>query len=478
MSTPLIDLMRRAKDLERYGFHTSAHHKGLAFPSDFDLSLDTTETDFSDDLLDPLPGGAIAEAEALAARYWGADGAVFLAGGTTLGIQASVYAMYPGKGRALLWGPCHQAIFHILDLLDIPYDHIPFTLNPITYIKKEEEKNSEQVFSLFLCTSPDYYGRLLDLAEIRDFLDRKGIFFILDKAHGAHLAAEAYYEGRSPRPEADIELISCHKTLPALTGAAIILVKRKDYSPKLRRALRIFSTSSPSLLIAASNDYARAFLETQGKERLASWFQAKAEFVSDLPAPFKVMQAEKSGPYRGQDPLRLVIDTTSYGPGTYLYAKLLQYGLVAEMADLKRVVFILGPAQDPASLKALTEALEEIGRDAYRDLPGAVAWRETAEALDRLYERAPKALRKETHERSDSDSQAVELRALDKLSPGEEDNVLAGELVPYPPGIPIYYSGETLKPEEAQILQNAVELGLSVRGLEEKDDQVLGLFYR
>lgn len=69
-------------------------------------------------------------------------------------------------------------------------------------------------------------------------------------AHGSHLFLTGEY-----RKAFDIAITSFHKNLPALTPAAALLINDDKISDKLRFAMSIFQTSSPSYLVLQSIDY-------------------------------------------------------------------------------------------------------------------------------------------------------------------------------------------------------------------------------
>ena len=76
-------------------------------------------------------------------------------------------------------------------------------------------------------TSPDYLGNTLDIAGIADVCHRRGALLLVDDAHGAYLR----FLSPSRHPidlGADMCCDSAHKTLPALTGAAYLHIRRDD----------------------------------------------------------------------------------------------------------------------------------------------------------------------------------------------------------------------------------------------------------
>ena len=85
-------------------------------------------------------------------------------------------------------------------------------------------------------TRPDYFGRAGALP--------KADLLLVDEAHGAHFKLVGFAAQRR-RLGADLWVQSAHKTLPALTGGAWLLMKDARLYPQLLHLLRMVMTSSP-----------------------------------------------------------------------------------------------------------------------------------------------------------------------------------------------------------------------------------------
>jgi arginine/lysine/ornithine decarboxylase len=103
-------------------------------------------------------------------------------------------------------------------------------------------------------TSPDYFGALCDIWAIAKICREKNAALLVDNAHGAHLGL---FSGLHPMAlGADACCDSLHKTLPALTGAALLHLRDEKKAPLARRRMPLFGSTSPSYLIQLSADYA------------------------------------------------------------------------------------------------------------------------------------------------------------------------------------------------------------------------------
>lgn len=485
---PLAEMLRRARLSECLSFHMPGHLGGRAFAESFRreaLSLDTTETALSDNLLAPRPGGGVRAAEQAAASYYGAGGALLLSQGATLGLQAMLLH-YVGKGgRLLLSGPIHKAVLQAAALLDIVLVSVPSAepeperppLPPEAgpsllenFLKKEKEAG--RTFSAFLCTSPDYYGQMADVPALGRVLKRYGIYFLLDAAHGAHFEACRRFLGDERFTwAADAAVLSLHKTLPAMTGAALLLTARGEDIAPLRRAADIWGSSSPSLLIAASGDYARAYAEFAGEAQLAALLPALEKFRREAGAYYRSgrPEGETAGP---ADPLRICLDVSDYCSGPEAEDYLIKKGIVPEMSDLCRVVFIVSLAAEPSALGQLSRVLKEMAE-------------EMGPASDLSHRRAEQQLR-EAYGRAGRSGREIRLPVPGALVQGAAGGLAAGsrgrqllplreaarralplaaDIVPYPPGVPLFLAGETLRAEDAELLEMLLQRGLAVNGL-------------
>ena len=77
---------------------------------------------------------------------------------------------------------------------------------------------------------------------------------------------------------------SCHKTLPSLTGTAVLHLRDPEDGPRALRLLRRTQTSSPNYVLMMSGDDARAYMEAQGRERLTAVCAAADARGAQLPA--------------------------------------------------------------------------------------------------------------------------------------------------------------------------------------------------
>lgn len=417
MSAPLYEALRRHLALGRAPFHTPGH-KGSpeALPDDL-LRLDLTELPDTGSLYDG--GGPIEQAERLAASLFGTVRTCLSAVGCTLCVQAMFRLAVPRGGRVLCARNVHRSAVGAMALLGIePVWAMPEDLIPAV------EACGADVRAVYV-TSPDYYGRLLNIAAISAACRRKSIPLLVDCAHGAHLMftepkLHPLLSGASMTAD------SAHKTLGVLTGGAWLNISDPRFANGAKEAMALFGSTSPSFPILASLDLAREWLEKHAdafpvlQERVAQIRRLARS--RGIPTP--------EGP---SDPTRLTLETAGIGiTGIQAAERFRAAGVEPEYADRSFVVLIATPFNTEEDFLRLERAV--------RSLPAG-------KPLSKIPPLPPLC------------PSAVPLRQamLEETRPvplSRAAGEVAAEIAcPCPPGIPIVMPGERISKEAAEFLR-------------------------
>lgn len=403
-------------------------HKGESFLGI--ESLDITEIDGADSLYEAC--GIIAESEKNASALFGCD-TFYSTEGSSQCIRAMLYlaqiqAKKDGKKPLIAAGRnAHKAFHSALALLDIDVEWL-YPQNMENYLScniSADEltdflRNAEQKPTAVYLTSPDYLGNMADISAISKVCRENDILLLVDNAHGAYLR----FLPKSEHPMdlgADICCDSAHKTLPVLTGGAYLHISDRlsdKLSPFAKNALSLFGSTSPSYLILQSLDAANAYLDGYSS-RLADF----AEQVGSLKA--RLVKCGYS--LYGDEPLKITVQTKSYGYSGYELEKLLaDKGITCEFGDPDFVVLMLTAENTVQDLQKLESAMISIPR---------------REAIE---EAMPKFHKK---------SRSLSVREA-MLSPSETitasealGRVAAMTSVACPPAVPIVVSGEIIDSE-------------------------------
>ncbi len=254
-------MLKKQARLRHISFHTPGHKRRGA---------DITELAYSDNL--SSPSGCIAAAERDIAAILGAHRSFLLTDGSTAGVLAMLYAARAvGVRKIALCEAAHKSVFNGCALTGI---------EPLLYPEKKQanvpfpytmDELSTQFGNLLaeadalFFTSPNYYGGVADLDNARAYCARRGKLLLVDGAHGGHLHfTKNLYAGAY----ADIWVDGVHKSLPALTQAAIVSARTPTLAEELRLALDIFRTTSPSYPVLASAEYAIKYPRNESLEAI------------------------------------------------------------------------------------------------------------------------------------------------------------------------------------------------------------------
>lgn len=353
----VYDMLQKYLSKGRVSFHTPGHkgHAGL-IAGLASLSCDLTELPETASLFDG--GDAIEQAERLAAEAFGSALTLFSAGGCTLCIQTMLKLAAAG-GRAVFARNCHKSAVNAAALLGItPVWAWPTgEFGQVTARDIEDALKEPDIRAAYI-TSPDYYGNIADIKGISRLCVEAGVPLVVDNAHGSHLGAFGLHPLQLG---ADMSADSCHKTLPVLTGGAMLHIGRAGEPVEFDRAMAkaamaFFGSTSPSFPIIASLDLARDWWARAG----AQAYRLTAEAVEDLR-----QAAERAGTPAlngsGRDPARFTLDLRGTGADGVEAAEFFrERGCEPEYADSGFVVFIITPFNTPDHLHLLCGAVRDL----------------------------------------------------------------------------------------------------------------------
>lgn len=248
---------------DAYPFHMPGHKRQLE-NADFPFSIDITEIDGFDNL--HHPEGCIKEIEEKAAKLYRAERAFLLVNGATGGILSAVKAMTHRGDKVIVARNCHTSVHHAVGLLGlVPEYYLPDPpkgertyrcfggVNPGKLDRLLKEHPDAK---LFVMTSPTYEGICSDIRSIAAVCHQHGVLVLVDEAHGAHFPFHDSFPESAVSCGADCAVVSLHKTMPALTQTALLMIKDSIPEQNMQTELAVFQTSSPSYVLMSSIEYA------------------------------------------------------------------------------------------------------------------------------------------------------------------------------------------------------------------------------
>lgn len=470
---PLFEQLAK-HDSHRYSrFHVPGHAGKSPLKEDerryFEAirNLDFTELEGLDDL--HAPSGVIDEAQRLAALAFGAEESFFLLNGSTVGNHAMILGTCGPGDLLLVQRNCHKSVLHGLMLAGVKavflMPRIDQQTGLMTGLDPSLVRQAIQQYPEtkgLLLTNPNYYGMGTDLAAIADIVHAHDIPLLVDEAHGAHYGFHPDYPPSALSATADVVVQSTHKMLTAMTmGAMLHLQGPRVDRTRIKRMLSMLQSSSPSYPIMASLDLARRTIAVEGHRLLDKTAQHvyKLRKWIDETTPFRSI---KLGPaFETLDPLKISLwDSSGTLSGFEIMTKLRHRGCFAEMADTRHVLLHFGIHTDEEDLIRLMEALTSISLDSLSEK------KENSKVSENIYAiqpyppiSMPVSFGLPVQRVATPPQVRIPLtEAVGKQS--------AQMVIPYPPGIPVLYPGETISEWAAAYLQQLVECGATFQGLE------------
>lgn len=242
------------KDLSR--FHMPGHKGNKIFPDYY--RYDITEVEGADSLF--KANGALSKLEERYEKIYNTSASLISAGGSTLCIQTMLAtALNPGD-MLIAARNCHTSAINAMALLDLD----PIWINPRSIKEAETAFTEHEGIKAIYITSPDYFGTLSDIAAFAELAHKHGAKLLVDNAHGAHLHFFPF-EMHPMGLGADMCTDSLHKSLPVLTGGAMLHIKNCAQKAEAKQNMRLFGSTSPSYLIMLSMDKCAEYLETKAR---------------------------------------------------------------------------------------------------------------------------------------------------------------------------------------------------------------------
>lgn len=424
-----------------YPFHMPGHKRQKEW-LDRLYDADITEIVGADNL--HAPSGIIREAQSRARELFGTVATIFLTGGSTSGILSAVSAVCDFGQKILIARNCHKSVYNacLINRLDTTYVY-PTTKHrlgaygevlPADIDAAMKQSGAKTV----VITSPTYEGIVSDIKTISKVVHKNGGILIVDSAHGAHLGFNDYFPKSARALGADIVIESAHKTLPCLTGAALLHIcsHRVNYAA-LQSAIGIYETSSPPFPIICSID--RALLRIADTDLFTPYVRRLESFYEKA-KNFKNLCLFESADF---DRGKLVISTENADITGFELKRILleDYKIETEMALPNYTLAMTSIADTDEGFERLLFALLEIDK--------------TLTPAKKPVTLAPPKAQKVSALWDSATEEAVKAAAA-------EGRVSAEFIFAYPPGSPIIAKGEVFSKEILDYLSHLYASGAQV----------------
>lgn len=321
------------------------------------------------------PESVIKEAQQLAAQAFGADHALFLVNGTTVGILAMILATCQPGQPIIVPRNCHKSVMNGIMLsgahpifIQPEVDEHFGIAHGISFEQVKSSIEANPHAKVLLVTYPTYFGSMTDLTAICELAHQHQMIVLVDSAHGAHLTV--YEDAIDPiAAGADVVTLSMHKTAGSLTQSSLLLLNEGLITlERLQKALNMLQTTSASYLLMSSLDVARHELVMFGQQRLKLLKPIVMQAIDDIEESnkFEVLKEhyilEK---YQQKfDWTKLVIRVNDIGlTGFEVYTILKeQFNIQAELAEGYVVMCVISYMDTAETIGKLVMALAKIER--------------------------------------------------------------------------------------------------------------------
>ena len=461
---PIVDALKKAYENPTYQFHIPGHTKGKAIFKDFKkltgekvLNIDTTDEFDNLGTLHPATG-PIKEAQELAAQAFGAKKTFFLLNGSTAGNLALAMALTKKGQKIVVNRNCHRSILTGLIISGAePIWVCPNRIEDwsvwgnIEASQIEELLKNNDDISMVWITNPTYEGVVSDIKSISEVCKKYGVPLIVDEAHGCLWNFNKHLPETALKLGADAVVHSLHKTGGSMSQSSMLHISKDSCldCDAVEKALKLLHTTSPSLLLLASLDAARANLQSKSGLKLLDRAVKNAKYLrTRLDAIPNLHQLKGDFGYK-TDVTKVFIKIDGLS-GKRLESILeIDFGIEVESASDIGVLILCNLGNKHSDFKYLADALEKIATRDYKD----IYYLEKRKHMPMLEPKIMMSLRDAFY----SEKETI---------PKEEavGRISAEVVAECPPGISILLPGELITEEHLPYLRDYETLEVVVNG--------------
>src|SRR5438093_9806874 len=465
--TPFYDQLKNYVWMAKDQWHTPGHSSGESLRGSpwvndfyefmgehvFDADL-SVSVPMLDSLMEPK--GVIAEAQAMAAKAFGARRTYFATNGTSTANKVIFQTLLAPGEKLLLDRNCHKSVHHGVVLSGAHPIYLDSALNrkyglygPVpkkTLLDSIKKHPDAQALILTSCT---YDGLRYDLAPIVEAAHAKGIKVIIDEAWYGFARFHPEFRPTALEAGADYATQSTHKVLSAFSQASMIHINDPGFNEHLfRENFNMHTSTSPQYSMIASLDLARKQAVMEGYKLLSRTLALSHELRAPINSTgvFRVLELDQLLPEEVRrdnirlDQTKVTVDISTCGYTVEDLQRELfdRYNIQVEKSTFNTLTLLLTIGTTRSKVSRLYDALMRIARE--------------GRAPPRLY-RFPEIpsftrLRYLARDAFHSDGELVP-------RPHEQDNIRRGLLdrpradqdLLYPPGIPVLVPGQVITRE-------------------------------
>jgi arginine decarboxylase len=462
--TPFYDQLKNYVWMAKDQWHTPGHSSGESLRGSpwvndfyefmgehvFDADL-SVSVPMLDSLMDPR--GVIAEAQAMAAKAFGARRTFFATNGTSTANKVIFQTLLAPGERLLLDRNCHKSVHHGVVLSGANPIYLDSALNrkyglygPVpkkTLLKAIKAHPDAQALILTSCT---YDGLRYDLAPIIEAAHEKGIKVIIDEAWYGFARFHPEFRPTALEAGADYATQSTHKVLSAFSQASMIHINDPGFREHLfRENFNMHTSTSPQYGLIASLDVARKQAVMEGYKLLSRTLELAQEIrkLINSTKVFRVLELADLLPEEVRhdgiklDPTKVTIDISGCGYTVEDLQKQLfeRYNVQTEKSTFNTLTLLLTIGTTRSKVSRLYDALMRIARE--NKSPRRLVQTPEIPAFTKL-----RFLPRDAYYCGGELVPVFDDR--ERVNRRLAGRICADQIVPYPPGIPVLVPGQVI----------------------------------
>ena len=460
--TPFYDALKNYVWMAKDPWHTPGHSSGESLRGSpwvndfyefmgehvFDADL-SVSVPMLDSLMEPR--GVIAEAQAMAAKAFGARRTFFATNGTSTANKVIFQTLLAPGEKLLLDRNCHKSVHHGVVLSGAHPVYLDSALNgkyglygPVpkkTVLREIQEHPDAQALILTSCT---YDGLRYDLAPIIEAAHAKGIKVIIDEAWYGFARFHPQFRPTALEAGADYATQSTHKVLSAFSQASMIHVNDPGFREHLfRENFNMHTSTSPQYALIASLDVGRKQASMEGYKLLARTLELakEAKELINSTRVFRALELEDLLPEEVRhdgirlDPTKVTVDISGCGyTADDLQKELFErYNIQVEKSTFNTLSLLFTIGTTRSKVSRLYDALMRIAREGRH--PRRLVSTPEIPAFTKL-----RFLPRDAYYCGGELVPIFDDR--ERVNRKLAGRVCADQIVPYPPGIPVLVPGQ------------------------------------
>src|SRR5919201_1403637 len=439
--TPFYDQLKNYVWMAKDQWHTPGHSSGESLRGSpwvndfydfmgehvFDADL-SVSVPMLDSLMEPK--GVISEAQAKAAKAFGAKRTFFATNGpSTANKVISQTLLAPGE-KLILDRNCHKSVHHGVVLSGAHPVYLDSSLNRkyglYGPVPKKALLNAIQRHpdaQALIITSCTYDGLRYDLPPIVEAAHKRGIKVIVDEAWYGFARFHPEFRPTALEAGADYATQSTHKVLSAFSQASMIHVNDPDFKEHLfRENFNMHTSTSPQYGLIASLDIARKQAVMEGYKLLGRTLELAAEIrkLINSTRVFRVLEVEDLQPELFE-----------------------RYNIQVEKSTFNTLTLLLTIGTTRSKVSRLYDALMRIARQGRP--PRRLVQTPEIPEFTRL-----RCLPRDAYYCGGELLPVFDER--ERINHKLAGRVCADQIVPYPPGIPVLVPGQLVTPKILEYL--------------------------